>query len=87
MAITSYELAEVVQDGVTADLIVWWRYKTIATGIVEAMLDYNPQLAVIHRNGPQLPVGTLVMIPIDQTILSGKASSSNQSNFWLNPAS
>ena len=72
MTIQSYELYMVQSEGVTADLIVWQRYKMRSPGIVEAMLDANPQLAVVHKNGPFIPVGTFIRIPIDQDILSGR---------------
>jgi phage tail protein X len=72
VAITSYELVVVSSDYVTADIIVWRRYKTRAIGIVEALLDANPQLAVAHRSGPFIPVGTYVRIPIDPVILAGR---------------
>lgn len=72
MAIQSYELVRVASEFVTADLIVWQRYKMPAPGIVEAMLDSNPQLAVAHQTSPFLPVGLLVRIPIDPDILAGR---------------
>jgi phage tail protein X len=71
MTITSYEYLTVQGDFITADLLVWRRYKVPSYGIVEAMLDRNPHLARIHRNGPFLPVGTQVRIPIDPDILRG----------------
>ncbi len=72
MAITSYELITVQGDYVTADLIVWRRYKVPAYGIVEAMLDINPHLSLLHVNSPFLPVGTQVRVPIDPDILAGR---------------
>jgi phage tail protein X len=69
--ITSYEYAEVRGERVTADIIVWRRYRKPAPGIVEAMLDANPVLAKVHKFGPFLPVGLVVRIPIDQDIMAG----------------
>jgi hypothetical protein len=85
VSIQSYELMEVISDNVTADLIVWFRYKMRAPGIVEAMLDYNPQLSLIHRTSPFIPPGTYVMVPIDTLLLSSGASLSNpaNANLWL----
>ena len=79
--ITSYELVEVVGEGVTAYGIVWARYRRPAFGIVEAMLDYNPQLAVIHQSSPIIPPGTYVMVPIDLTLLAN-GSPQPAKNFW-----
>jgi len=70
MSITSYEILTVKGDHVTADLIVWRRYRVRAPGIVEAMLDANPHLARIHRLGPFIPVGTQVRIPIDAELIA-----------------
>ncbi|RZN13904.1 tail protein X [Bradyrhizobium sp. Leo121] len=72
MAVTSYELVTVTGDFVTADLLVWRRYKTPAYGIVEKLLDANPHLARLHKQSPFLPVGTQVRIPIDSDILRGR---------------
>lgn len=88
MAITSYELMEILADNVTADLVVWHRYHKKAIGIVEAMLDYNPQLSIIHQTTLFIPPGTLVMVPIDLTLLSNDkrvAASSSSSNIWQGP--
>jgi len=71
MAITSYEYVTVQGEFITADLLVWRRYKCPSYGIVEALLDTNPHLARLHRNGPFIPVGTQVRVPIDPDILRG----------------
>lgn len=86
MAIESYELYEVTGEGVTADLIVWQRYKQPAPGIVEAMLDYNPQISVIHRTTPFLPPGLYVMVPIDPTMILGQQPPTSTSNLWTDKA-
>lgn len=86
MAIESYELFEVTGDWVTADLIVWRRYKQPAPGIVEAMLDYNPQLSVIHRTTPFIPAGTFVMVPIDPSLILGQQPPTSTSNLWTDKA-
>lgn len=70
MSISGYELMTVSGDGITADLIVWRRYRVRAPGILEALLDANPHLAGIHREGPFIPPGTQVRIPIDTELLS-----------------
>lgn len=74
MAITGFELVVVTSDYVTADLMVWKRYRRPAPGIVEAMLDANPQLALIHQSTPFIPVGTYVRVPIDLSLMAGQAS-------------
>jgi phage tail protein X len=85
MAITSYELIQVTSEFVTAYLIVWRRYKMFAPGILEAMLDANPQLAAVHRTSPFIPVGTYVRIPIDPVIIAGRRPVSVP-NIWTNAA-
>lgn len=81
MAVTSFELVEVQGDGVTADLLVWRRYMRPAPGILEIMLDSNPQLAYVHRYTPFIPPGTYVRIPIDSDLLAGRPKSA-QVNLW-----
>ena len=71
MAISSYDLVTVGSDFITADIILWRRYRNRAPKMIERMLDDNPHLAKIHRYSPFLPVGTQVRIPIDFEILSG----------------
>lgn len=72
MAVDSYELVTVQSDFVTADLIIWRRYRISAPKMVERMLDDNPHLSKLHRTSPFLPVGTQVRIPIDPDILTGQ---------------
>ncbi|HVX58055.1 MAG TPA: tail protein X [Candidatus Saccharimonadales bacterium] len=84
MAVTGYELVQITGDGVTADLIIWRRYRRPAPGILEIMLDSNPQLAYVHRYTPFIPPGTYVRIPIDPDILAGKPTSSQMTNVWSN---
>jgi len=69
--VTSYDLVTVGSDNVTADLILWRRYRNRAPKMLERLLDDNPHLAKCHRYSPFLPVGTQVRIPIDYEILSG----------------
>ncbi len=71
MAITGYELYRVTGEYVTVDLLVWRRYKKRAPGIVEAMMDCNPQISRVHRTTPFLPVGMYVRIPIDPDLVMG----------------
>jgi phage tail protein X len=70
MAITGYEFFTVEGDYITADLIVWRRYRARTPGLVERMLDDNPRLAKLHRESPFLPLGTQVRIPIDPDLLA-----------------
>jgi phage tail protein X len=69
MAFSHFEILTVSGDNITADLLVWRRYRMNAPGVVEFMLDQNPQLAAIHKQGPFIPPGTVVQIPIDTDIL------------------
>lgn len=76
MAITSFDLITVQAEFVTVDLLVWRRYKMATRGLVEALLDLNPHLSKLHVNGPFLPVGTQVRIPIDADVLRGMPQAS-----------
>lgn len=82
MAIIGFELIQITSDLVTADMLVWNRYRTFARGIVETMLDANPQLAFIHRTTPFIPVGTYVRLPIDPTLMAGLPQQTPYSNLW-----
>ena len=72
--ITSFEFIIVEGDRITADLLIWRRYRVPLAGtrLTEVFLDLNPQLAKLHRNGPYIPPGTQVRIPIDLDILAGR---------------
>lgn len=70
--VDSYELVSVAGEFITADVLVWRRYRRRAPGILELLLDANPHLAPIHRETPFLPVGTEVRIPIDSDLLRGR---------------
>jgi phage tail protein X len=82
MSVTGFELWQVAGDGITADLLVWRRYKQPAPGILEIMLDSNPQLAYVHRYTPFLPPGLYVRIPIDPDLLAGKPVPTGTSSLW-----
>lgn len=82
MAITGYELITILGDRITADLLVWRRYKCKAPGIVEALLDTNPHLARIHRHSAFIPAGIQVRIPIDQDILAGAPKPQRTITLW-----
>lgn len=51
-------------DGVAIDSMVWRRFRKPMPGLVERILDANRGLAEL---GPFLPLGTTVVIPIDDT--------------------
>jgi phage tail protein X len=83
VSVVGFELWQVQGDGITADLLVWRRYRQPAPGILEIMLDANPQLAYVHRYTPFLPPGLYVRIPIDPDLLAGKPPvSPATSNLW-----
>ncbi len=77
-----YELVTVSTEWVTADLIVWKRYRMRAIGILEKLLDANPHLSVLHRSSPFLPVGTQIRIPIDPDILRGQPQPQQLIRLW-----
>jgi phage tail protein X len=82
VSIVGYEMLTIAGDSVTADLIVWRRYRIRAPGIVEAMLDANPHLATIHRTTPFIPAGIQVRVPIDPAILSGAPQMKPTITLW-----
>lgn len=82
MAIESYEIVSVAGEFITADLLVWRRYRRRAPGVLEEMLDANPHLATIHRETPFLPVGAQVRIPIDPDILAGRPKTIDYVYLW-----
>jgi len=86
MPITGFELYQVSSDYVTVDLIVWKRYRTRAPGIVELMMDANPQISHVHRTTPFLPVGTFVRVPIDPSLVIGRPQSLPQDSLWTDRA-
>jgi len=69
--IAGFELYVIASDYVTADILIWKRYRCPTPGIVEAMLDANPQMSLVHKTTPFLPVGMYVRVPIDLDLLSG----------------
>jgi phage tail protein X len=80
--VASYDLVTVGSDYITADTILWRRYRNRAPGMIERLLDDNPHLSICHRTSPFLPVGTQVRIPIDYDILSGSAQRKNTMVLW-----
>lgn len=82
MPVTSYDLVTVGSDYITADLILWRRYRNRAPHMLERLLDDNPHLAKCHNTSPFLPVGTQVRIPIDYEILSGSPGQKNSVVLW-----
>ncbi len=82
MAITSYDLVTISGDYITVDLIVWRRYRVRAPGIVEAMLDCNPHLALLHKQSPFIPTGTQIRIPIDPDILANAPKPKKTIQLW-----
>ena len=82
MSVIGFELHKVLTDYVTVDLIIWKRYRAMAPGMVELMLDANPQIAFVHRTTPFLPVGTYVRVPIDPALILGKPPMLPQDSLW-----
>lgn len=56
------ETITVMGDNITVSKLVWRRFKRPMAGLIERIYELNPLLA---DNGVFLPVGTLVIIPID----------------------
>jgi phage tail protein X len=58
---TMTQTVTVEGDALTVSLIVWRRFKRPMPGLVEAILDTNPDLADL---GPVLPLGTVFEMPV-----------------------
>ena len=86
MAIASFELTQVASEYVTADLIVWKKYMNRAPGMLELMLDANPQLAMVHRVTPFIPVFVYIRVPIDPDLMIGKMPIKPQDSIWVDRA-
>lgn len=82
MAIKYFEMMTVAGERITADLIIWRRYKCRAPGMFEALLDYNPHLAHIHRASPFIPPGVQILIPIDPDLLQMKPRMLKVKEIW-----
>lgn len=82
MSVSSYDLVTVGSDYITADIILWRRYRSRAPKMIERLLDDNPHLAKSHRHTPFLPVGTQVRIPIDYEAMSGAPAKKNSVVLW-----
>ncbi len=54
-------------EGLTVALLVWALLRRQPPGLVERILDINPGLADL---GPILPVGTKIVIPMDEIDLT-----------------
>jgi phage tail protein X len=67
-----FEFLKIEGETTTPSHVVWARYKRPAPGILGQFLDANPHLATWLADGPFIPRGTVVRIPIDQSILSGR---------------
>jgi phage tail protein X len=80
--ITGFEIYEVATEFVTADLIVWKRYRRRCPGIVEIMMDANPQLAKSSKVSPFIPVGTFIRVPIDPNMLLGQPAPLPTDSLW-----
>ena len=82
MTVSSYDIVTVGSDYITADLILWRRYRNRAPGMIERLFDDNPHLAKCHRYSPFLPVGTQLRIPIDYETLSGTPQRKSTVVLW-----
>lgn len=85
MAVTSYELIVVAGDFITADVLIWRRYRRPTPGMVERLIDDNPHLSIVHRTTPFIPPGVQVRIPIDPDILAGSPKPVVQTLWTQNP--
>jgi len=82
MAIQGFELYMIQSEYITADMLIWRRYMQRAPGMVEALVDANPQLAFVHRTTPFIPPGVYVRVPIDPDLLIGKLPTLSTDQLW-----
>ena len=76
------EIVQIQGDNITPSLLVWRRYHRRYPGVLENFLDINPGVLDGLAASPFLPVGAIVSIPIDQSILSGAPKSQTQITLW-----
>ena len=67
-----YEYVRVESFELTPSQLVWRRYKRPAPTILGRFLDANPHIAPALGEGPFLPFGMIVRIPIDLSVLEGR---------------
>jgi hypothetical protein len=77
-----WEATVIEGDNITPSLLVWRRYKRPAAGVLENLLDMNPDLVEGLSQSPYLPVGAIVRVPIDQAAISGAPQSIKQATLW-----
>jgi phage tail protein X len=77
-----WEAVVIEGDNITPSLLVWRRYKRPAAGVLENMLDMNPDLIELLSQSPYFPVGAIVRVPIDQAAISGAPRSVKQVTLW-----
>lgn len=80
--VKGYELYMIQSEYITADMLIWRRYMQRAPGMVEALVDANPQLAFVHRTTPFIPPGVYVRVPIDPDLLIGKLATLSTDSLW-----
>lgn len=82
IGVDSFELVTVQKDFTRVDDLVWQFYRNRYPGLVEALLNFNPHLAKIHRWTPFIPVGIVIRMPINQALLSGKPQQAEKIVWW-----
>jgi phage tail protein X len=70
----TYELVRILGDNITPDLLVWRRYKRPAPGVLRLLMLANPAMVNALGDGPYIPVGTIVQLPIVAEVLTGRPS-------------
>jgi phage tail protein X len=72
MAVESYEHVTIRGDNITPSKLIWRRYKRPSRTILWQFLEANPEVSEALGEGPFLPIGMTVRIPIDPSILRGQ---------------
>lgn len=77
-----WEAVVVEADNLTPSLLVWRRYKRPAHGVLENLLDMNPDLIELLSKSPYFPVGAIVRVPVDPAAIIGAPKSVKQVTLW-----
>jgi len=80
-----WEVVIVESDNLTPSLLVWRRYKRPARGVLENLLDMNPDLIEGLSQSPYFPVGAIVRVPVDQAAISGAPQTIKLATLWGKP--
>lgn len=82
MAAVTFEEAIIEEEGLEPGKLIWRRYRLPAPGVLETFYDINPHLRHAMADTLYLPVGAVVLIPIDHDLLTGRPQSGESVRMW-----